>query len=1636
MKKSLSQLLVSIFILSLFTSLFPIVAIGATEIIVDNTDPGAQFIGSWPKSATLPTRIGTNYQHDGNTGKGQKSAIFTPNLPSDGYYQVYAFWNSQPPRASNVPIVVTYVDDQNQTVSETVYVNQNLNGGQWNLLGTYKFLAGTSGKVTYLTTGTEDGTVIADAVKFKTLETSSVKASIPSGNAADGTTVSLTTDTSPATIYYTTDNSDPKTSPTRQTYDLPIPIHGTLTLKTYAYSVQLGDGPVTDYSYEAYNLPMNIIVDNKDSGAQFNGSWSASATSPDKYGTDYKHDGNTGKGQKSAVYTPNLPFDGYYNVYAYWNSTTPRATKAPLVITYVDDQNQTVSETVYMNQSLNGGQWNLLGTYKFLAGTSGKVTYLTTGTEDGYVIADAVKFGLETSAVKADLPSGFVTDGTTVSLSTYTNPATIYYTTDDSDPKTSLTRQVYVQPIPIHGKVTIKTYAVSDQMGEAPITVYSYYTLKALTIGQVQLGNIFFESEPKSFDIVPQGDSLIWSVKDNWGTVLMNGEELTPTHDLKRLTIPLAKKGYFELSLIAKQAGIAVAGTTTSFAILSDNNPGANAEDSPFSTSTHLKRVDQGWSEDLLELIKRAGIKNVRDGISWSDMEPQKGVYTFSQQYTAIRDKIRDLNLNPFMVLAYTNPNYDGNQVPYTDEGRLGFAKFAQEVVKFYGDDIKEVEVWNEYNIRTKELGIAARDPVYYTMILKETYEALKEIRPDITVVGGATSGISAAKEWLVDVFEHDGLNYMDELSVHRYPIGPEGIETEIQDMFNTMKIYNQGQTKPIWLSETGYSTLPYTGSKYVDEQTQAFNLVRSYLVGLSAGLDKITWYDFMNDGVLGGTSSTAMEDNFGLIRHKDDAMGSYTPKPSYVAYAAMTRYLSNTSFVAVDSIEDGGFSYHFDQSGTDVSVLWSPNAKNVTLETSNPLRVADMMGNEKTLFPSDGKIYVSISPDPIYVVGKVDEVKNGSPIYMSGSAVGVSGEQLPVTLVADYTLSQQNADIVFSIDDQNFSLQASAGNKVKKDVVLPALDISGKQRSYSDLTINGTLSGRLMVESQIRPEALAIKILPQTDVGSEGNEGLVRFQVTNNSSQKTYLLQNADWSIGGQQGTLELNSELAPLSSTVLSIQAEDIQFYSSYPLTIQVTVAGGAPLTYEGTISTNPVYYQTNQVDGNLQEQTGYPFVKLGEQGKVVLLKANATNGGESDLSGNVYLNWDHDNVYLSASIKDDVHTQNNTQSNIWNGDSIQFAFAVPELVAENQWYEFGMALTKEGAQLYRWSGPSSVVFEPAGPDRISIKRDEASGTTVYELAIPWAQLLPAQDQRSDVAFSLVVNDDDGAGRLKILEWGSGIAQTKNPALFKPLIFAGATGGDDVQEDGSTQPPETPTTPTVPTTPTIPTTPLPEVEEHPEKDELENTIFQSSAVDAKHLIDTIKEKLAAPAANNPIFQDVSHHWAAADIATSVKLGFINGYQDGSFQPDGITTRAEFVTMITRAFQIQGDVPDTGNRPQDIEGHWAEKVIGLLYAKGIISGYPDGSFLPDNRITRAEMVSILSKLVDLGSIPHTNKKPLEDIENTWNANEVQSFYEAGFIQGKDEFRFKPEDSATRAESVVMIMRMLKLDKQLSDILG
>ncbi|KUG02360.1 filamentous hemeagglutinin family outer membrane protein [hydrocarbon metagenome] len=141
---------------------------------------------------------------------------------------------------------------------------------------------------------------------------------------------------------------------------------------------------------------------------------------------------------------------------------------------------------------------------------------------------------------------------------------------------------------------------------------------------------------------------------------------------------------------------------------------------------------------------------------------------------------------------------------------------------------------------------------------------------------------------------------------------------------------------------------------------------------------------------------------------------------------------------------------------------------------------------------------------------------------------------------------------------------------------------------------------------------------------------------------------------------------------------------------------------------------------------------------------------------------------------------------------------------------------------------------------------------------------------------------------------------------------------------------------------------------------------------------------------ANN--FPDVGlYRWSSKHIGTLTAAYVIEGYPDGTFRPGNYITRAELAAIASRFDEL---TPFEANSFSDIAGHWANKYINSAAQKGWVNGYPDGTFRPDQAITRAEFMTLVNNVLDrrvLQEDIHPEARQFPDLtEAAWYYEAVQ----------------------------------------------
>ena len=154
--------------------------------------------------------------------------------------------------------------------------------------------------------------------------------------------------------------------------------------------------------------------------------------------------------------------------------------------------------------------------------------------------------------------------------------------------------------------------------------------------------------------------------------------------------------------------------------------------------------------------------------------------------------------------------------------------------------------------------------------------------------------------------------------------------------------------------------------------------------------------------------------------------------------------------------------------------------------------------------------------------------------------------------------------------------------------------------------------------------------------------------------------------------------------------------------------------------------------------------------------------------------------------------------------------------------------------------------------------------------------------------------------------------------------------------------------------------------------------------------------------------FTDVSNDaWYCSAVSTLSAMGIISGYPDATFRPNASITRAEFAAIATR-FDVNGDkTPASFN---DIAGHWAKDEIAVAANNGWVNGYEDGSFRPQNKITRAETMSLVNRV--LNRKPETAEDLLENMAKWTDNADTNAWYYLAVQEATNSHYYKYKENS------------------------
>lgn len=172
-------------------------------------------------------------------------------------------------------------------------------------------------------------------------------------------------------------------------------------------------------------------------------------------------------------------------------------------------------------------------------------------------------------------------------------------------------------------------------------------------------------------------------------------------------------------------------------------------------------------------------------------------------------------------------------------------------------------------------------------------------------------------------------------------------------------------------------------------------------------------------------------------------------------------------------------------------------------------------------------------------------------------------------------------------------------------------------------------------------------------------------------------------------------------------------------------------------------------------------------------------------------------------------------------------------------------------------------------------------------------------------------------------------------------------------------------------------------------------------------------------------LFKDINNHWAKDSISLMNEYNWMKGYEDHSFRPQNPISREEVATLLTNALKLKST--KSASSFKDLaKDRWSFPYVSTISTYGLMKGYPDQTFRPTHSITRAEFASSLARSFSLAQHKPTSSVSFQDVSNHWASHDIKTLNEAGIISGYGDGTFRPNQIVTRAEAAVMLSKIIR----------
>lgn len=452
---------------------------------------------------------------------------------------------------------------------------------------------------------------------------------------------------------------------------------------------------------------------------------------------------------------------------------------------------------------------------------------------------------------------------------------------------------------------------------------------------------------------LPEGE-LTWTATSTDGGPPIRGKG-TISSPLAAVPLNEVQPGHYSLE-VTDASGRAI---QTAIAVIDTAGPFMN-QDPRLGVVSHVERDYFAGTGSLAAAL---GFSMVRNDVVWEKNEKVKGQYVFDPVYDREFARLHANGLGLLGVVVHGNKVYSNTRWPEGPATIDAFGKYAAAIADRY--DLVGLEVYNEFNHHEYNKTACGRSPECYIPMLEAVQGEVKAKHPNLPIVGGASALYD--QEWFQGLWAAGGLSLIDVASYHPYEAwmsrDPDLVGEVARRSYEDMRA-GTGQTKPVWISEMGFTSMNPGGVTLAEQREM---LIRSEVSAFANGVEKYFWYDLVNDS----SDIASGEGNFGLYeRDPRPGVVALAPKPAGQAQAVMVAELGGRAFAGAES-DDATAVYVFGDDDDAVRVAWATSGETERVfKADRPVTVVSATGGVVELVPDGGEVVVPLTGSPVFIEG------------------------------------------------------------------------------------------------------------------------------------------------------------------------------------------------------------------------------------------------------------------------------------------------------------------------------------------------------------------------------------------------------------------------------------------------------------------------------------------------------------------------------------------------------------------------------------------------------------------------------------------------------------------------------------------